>query len=187
MLNPYLCLSFLPLWRIHSFCLSMKPTFPWILYTMVLTWMLEQVEQVFPPLHKKKLVLKDLAFYLNSVLHWTSWEDLAFLFPNSILNCLIMSCIWLSKAPIPIGGRRRGGDARISPPSLSLAGKGGTSSKPPSLISRDFPSNFTCSICFFLLTSCFLFLHFKSLQIVLLTSSWRAGRREILRFVGGRI
>ena len=55
-----------------------------------------------------------------------------------------------------LGGR--GGRASISP----LPSRGGTSSKPASLISRDFQTNFSCSIFFFLLASCFLFLCFKA-------------------------
>ena len=51
------------------------------------------------------------------------------------------------------------------------------------LIIRDFPSNFSCSIFFFLLVSCFYFL--RPLQIVLVTSSCGACRREIRRFGGG--
>ena len=78
-------------------------------------------------------------------------------------------------------------DRASHPPPPVLVGGRGMSSMPPSLISRDFRSNFSCSIFFFLLASCFLFLHFKALQIVLLTSSCGAGRREIRRFVGGRV
>ena len=53
--------------------------------------------------------------------------------------------------------------------------------KHPSLLSRDFPSTFFCSIYFLLclLVSCF--------QIVPLTSSCGAGRREIRRLVGRRV
>ena len=56
--------------------------------------------------------------------------------------------------------------------------------KHPSLLSRDFPSTFFCSIyfVFLLLVSCFYTL--RPFQIVLLTSSCGAGRREIRRFVG---
>ena len=103
---------------------------------------------------------------------------------NSILNYLLMSCIWLSKAPIPPTFLGAGGGGGQESHPLPLPGREGVNIF-QSLISRDFPSNFTCSICFFLLTSCFLFLHFKALQIILLTSSCGAGRREIRRFVGG--
>ena len=73
------------------------------------------------PLYKEELFLRDLAFFLNSILHGTSREDLAFFSLNSILNCLLMR------------------------------------------------------------------LHFKLLQIVLLTLSCGAGRREVRMFVGGRV
>ena len=54
-------------------------------------------------------------------------------------------------------------------------------------MSRDFPSTFFCSIYFFflLLVSCFYTL--RPFQIVLLTLSCGAGRREIMRFVGRRV
>ena len=58
----------------------------------------------------------------------------------------------------------------------------------PSLISRDFSSNFSCSLFFFLLASCFLFLDFEaSPNRILVTLSCGAGRREIRKFVGGRV
>ena len=59
--------------------------------------------------------------------------------------------------------------------------------KPPSLQARDFPTTFFCSISFFflLLVSCFYTLW--PFQIVLLTPSCGAGRREISRFAGIRI
>ena len=58
--------------------------------------------------------------------------------------------------------------------------------KHPSLLSRDFPSTFFCSIFFYLLlVSCFYTV--RPFQIVLLPSSCGAGRREIRRFVGRRI
>ena len=59
--------------------------------------------------------------------------------------------------------------------------------KHPSLLSRDFPSTFFCSIYFFflLLVSCFYTL--RPFQIVLLTLSCGAGRREIRRFEGRRV
>ena len=98
-------------------------------------------------------------------------EDLAFFFQNSILNCLLRSFIWLSKTLIPdnfLGG-----------------GRAIVFQAPISKIKRDFPSNFSWSIFFFLLASCFYSL--RPLQIVLLKLSWRAGRTEIRRFVGGRV
>ena len=52
------------------------------------------------------------------------------------------------------------GRAIVSTPSPFPVG--GTSSKPLSLILRDFPSTFSCSIFFFLLAPCFLFLHFQA-------------------------
>ena len=63
----------------------------------------------------------------------------------------------------------------------------GASSKPPSLMSRDFLPIFPVqfSFVFLLLVSCFYTL--RPLQIVRLTSSCGAGRREIRRFVGGRV
>ena len=58
--------------------------------------------------------------------------------------------------------------------------------KLPSLLSREFPSTFFCSNYFFflLLVCCF---YIRPFQIVLLTSSCGAGRREIRRFVGRRV
>ena len=50
---------------------------------------------------------------------------------------------------------------------------------------RDFPSNISCSIFFFPLVYCFYIL--RPLQIVLVTLSCGAGRREIRRFGGGRV
>ena len=65
----------------------------------------------------------------------------------------------------------------------------GTSSKPTSLISRDFPTNFSCSIFFFLLASCFLFLRFEaspnsSCEIELW--SWEEKDKEVRRRKGMR-
>ena len=65
--------------------------------------------------------------------------------------------------------------------------QGGTSSKPTSLISRDFPTNFSCSIFFFLLASCFLFLRFdaspnSSCEIKLW--SWEEKDKEVRRRKG---
>ena len=52
-------------------------------------------------------------------------------------------------------------------------------------IIRDFPSNFSCSIFFFLLVSCFYVM--RPLQIVHVTLSCGAGRRDTRRFGGGRV
>ena len=102
------------------------------------------------PLYKKELFL---LYLLNSVLHWTSLKDLAFFFWNSVLNCLLMSFIWLSKTPILdiFLGQGGGGRAIASSPSPLPGREGGMSSKSQSLISRDFSSNFFCSIFFLLL------------------------------------
>ena len=83
-------------------------------------------------------------------------------FLNSVLNCLLMSYIWLIKKHnfwyfLGVGG--------------------GMSCKPPYLISRAFPSNFSkFSFFFLLLISCFYPL--RPIQIVLVTSSCGAGRRD---------
>ena len=53
------------------------------------------------------------------------------------------------------------------------------------LIFRDFPYNLSCSILFFPLIFCFFVL--RPLQIVLVTWSCGASRREIMRFGGGRV
>ena len=129
------------------------------------------------PLYKKELFL---LYLLNSVLHWTSWDDLTFFLQNSVLNCLLMSYIWLSKTQIPdiFLGAGSGGRSIVSP---LRGGEGGNVYQEISL--SIFPVQF--SIFFLLLVSCFYIL--RPLQIVLLTSSCGAGRREIRRFVGGRV
>ena len=50
------------------------------------------------------------------------------------------------------------------------------------LIIRDFPSNISCSIFFFLVPCLYVL---SPLQIVLVTSSFGTGRSEIRRFGGG--
>ena len=69
-----------------------------------------------------------------------------------------MSYIWLSKTPIPDTFLERGGGGRaiVSPPSSLHGGGREMSSKPPSLISRDFL--FQVFLFNFLFSSCFLFL-----------------------------
>ena len=86
---------------------------------------------------------------------------LLFFFLNSVLNCLLMSYI---KTPIPdtFLGEGGGGENEYLTPLPHPRQGGGTSSKPPSLISRAFPSYFSCSIFFILLDSCFLFLCFDA-------------------------
>ena len=132
------------------------------------------------PLYKKELFL---LYFLNSVLHWTSWDDLTFFLRKSVLNCLLMSYIWLSKTQIPdifLGA----GSVRRSIVSPLLGGqRGGTSTK--RFPFQFFLFNFLFSSCFLFFVYCFYIL--RPLQIVLLTSSCGAGRREIRGFVGGRV
>ena len=81
-----------------------------------------------------------------------------------------------------LGVGRRGKSDRLPLPS----GGGNIFQAPISNIKRlfhFFSVQFSSSACFLLN----LFLHFKPLQIVLLTSCCGAGRREIRRFVGGRV
>ena len=102
----------------------------------------------------------------------------------------LMSYIWLSKTPIPdifLGAGRRVRRASFSPSSPIPCRGGGTSSKPPSLISIDFPSNNSCTVFFFLLASCSCFYTLRPLQIVILTLSCGTSRREMMRFVGRRV
>ena len=94
---------------------------------------------------QERTIFRRSFFFLNSVSHWISYEELVFFFWNSEIKCL---------PPFP--PPRWGGDVFQAPISNI----------------KRFPSNFSFSIFFFLVAYCFLFLHFKALlQIVLLTSS----------------
>ena len=70
------------------------------------------------PLYNKELFLKDLAFFWT--LYWNEIDERILLsfFRNSVLNCLLMGYIWLSKTPMPdsLGSREGVGRATISPP-----------------------------------------------------------------------
>ena len=70
-----------------------------------------------------------------------------------------------------------GGGSALSTPSLV---GGGTSSK-------RFPFHLFLLIFFFLLASFSCFYTLRPFQVVLLTLSCGAGKREIRRFVGGRV
>ena len=127
----------------------------------------------------KNFFLEDFTyFWILYLIELAEWILLSFFGTLYWIFCLFLSYIWLSKAPIPhtFLGVGIGGRASITIPPPSPAREGNIFQAPISNIKR-FP---LLSVqFFFLLLLVNLVLHLKALQIVLLTLSCGAGRREI--------
>ena len=123
-------------------------------------------------LYKKEIFLKDHAFELAEKILLSFSEIWIKLFTHELhLNMRKHQFLVFS------WGRGGGGSDCLPPPQQ----RGKRLPKPPCLISKDFPSNYLLNFLF----SCFYTLRLS--KYFFFTSSCGAGRREIRRFVGGRI
>ena len=109
------------------------------------------------------MFLKNLAFYSELYIALNQLRRSCFLFSELYIELFTLE-LRLTKQKhnfLIFSGGWKGGEKSDFLPPPSPTGGGRTSSNPPFLISRDFRSNFSCSIFFFLLASCFFFLHFE--------------------------